>query len=292
MASDYQDLRAETRRLNDKIDNLQELLLMVLSGHQPTAQQVTRTPTPLAIPGAASISPPQEQGALDLAAAPQTPTELQKEQQETATNVPNPPRPNALEMLFMGAKARATNEASYSNTTVSEVIHELYCCDDKPLKNLEVKGLSSFRYIPIHPKAKNKYIAAMDLADALLTTEMRATAIKGELDANSAKQVFSEIDELVKGATAAFEGKSEVTIRRKANWQGVGNAVIKARRQTFVCEYIPLVNLEELEAEMTTPEYSSGSRKWMVPEGKTVSLAEWIKREQKAIRLHRTKTSK
>ena len=89
----------------------------------------------------------------------------------------------------------------------------------KLLQNLkkEQLSLSSFEHTQITTANKKKHKAAMDLADALLTTKQRKIAIKGELSTNNAKQHFMEIDVWDKKATAAFEGQSKVGSRRKAN---------------------------------------------------------------------------
>jgi hypothetical protein len=263
-------LRSSHKELNCKIDALQntfvlqmqELKQLFLSSGKHQTQNLSTD-----IPGPAKNSPlaaPGIVGFLKKSPPSTISPEIARVQAVARPHQRQQP-PSALDMLSMGTKAHGINATSYAATKVSDVLFELYCLEGKPLKNLGPQHpLSTFRYTSSIPRSvEKKYEAAMTLADALLTTEMRSVLIKGTMPRNDAKKVFLGIDGWVKKATAAFDGKSKVGNRRRASWQGVGNNIASCGRLNFIKGYIPTVPLEDLEH----------------PNADTTSLGKWIEAE-------------
>ena len=100
------------------------------------------------------------------------------------------------------------------------------------------------------------YKAALDLVDALWTYEVRAKAIAGNAPLNEMVPHFLELDQLVRRACAALEGK-KVTASRKEYWTGTGNVVKK--NHELVRSYIPQWDLITDEGEQEWQRAASGA---------------------------------
>ena len=179
--------------------------------------------------------------------------------------------------LMYGAMASQVNADSFAKTRISDVLVKLVTMPSRPLQNLHNKQLASFRYLPVGKSNEKKFVAAMNLADALLSPAMRLCALESSVSASEAKEIFFPIDELVTSATALFEDKATVSSRRQPFWQGVGNVVLKTVGNNWVAAFIPCgVTIEKLKSQPKDSKLCGPT--------KQSTLVEWMEQKKAALK--------
>ena len=173
--------------------------------------------------------------------------------------------------------ARVNSKATDDGISVSKVMEALYKMKNKPLSSLgrPCRFLKFLFYQPITSNNKAKYESAMTLVEALLTTKQRKIAIEGILPTNEAASAFFDLDEWVKKAAAAIQGKTKVNASRRASWIGIGGCVKEAKKSIhrvdmteFIAGYIPKVEWDQLKDASDSAVF--------LGEGKTETFRQWV----------------